>query len=166
MTRFGNDLPLDSQNYRRTIGLFATGVTIVATEYQGEVRGITVNALTSVSLEPLMLLVCIDKTAYIADHLLKAKRFSVNILGANQEAISQYFANMWKQDTPPPFTLTAWVENIPFLENCLGALACRTHEVIEGGDHWVFLGEVIALRRQSEPVPPLLYYQGRYRQLK
>ena len=151
----------DPREYRRTIGLFATGVTVVAVETEGGVHGMTANAVTSVSLEPLLLLVCVDKRARMAGYLEEGKGFTVNILREEQQALSNYFAGAWKEEAPPPFRFVEW-EGLPRLEGALASLGCRVAERIEAGDHWIVLGEVTALHRGIEPHRPLLFFAGRY----
>lgn len=167
MTNAIHDLPLTNRTYRETMGLFATGVTVLGAESNDEIRGMTANALTSVSLNPLLMLVCINKSALVMAFIEQTNHFSINILSQDQADLSQYFANMWPAETPPPaFTFSPWINHAPYLEDCLGALACRTYDIVDGGDHWVVIGQVIALRRVERPAQPLIYYQGQYRQLR
>lgn len=160
------DSPLDTRQFRRTMGLFATGVAVLATLRQdnGEAIGMTANAITSVSLDPMLVLVCVDKKARIAPHLLQAEGFSLSFLGADQEALSVYFAGLWQGDEPPPFTFQMWAGQ-PLLTGCIGAVACRRYAIYEGGDHWIVLGEVIALHHTAEAADPLIFFSGRYRRL-
>lgn len=157
-------MPLDPRTYRSLVGQFATGVTVIATEAAGQVHAMTANSFTSLSLEPVLVLFAVDKRARLAalrDHLTG---FTVNILRADQQALSTYFAGGWKQPTPPPFRFVPW-EGGPRLEGCLAALGCTRHGIIEGGDHWIFIGEVTALHQGVAPHHPLLYNGGRYRHL-
>ncbi len=160
------DSPLDTRQFRRTMGLFATGVAVLATLRQdnGEAIGMTANAIASVSLDPMLILVCVDKKARIAPHLLQAEGFSLCFLGADQEALSVYFAGLWQDNEPPPFAFQMWAGQ-PLLTGCIGAVACRRYAVYEGGDHWIVLGEVTALHRPQESADPLIFFSGRYRRL-
>jgi flavin reductase (DIM6/NTAB) family NADH-FMN oxidoreductase RutF len=155
---------IDSRAFRNTIGLFATGVTVVAIEVNDEYYGMTANAITSVSLEPLLVLVCIQKEAHLLEYLRQADSFSINILSEDQENLSRFFANMWSKPEPPPFTFLPWVGG-PRLEGVIGAIACRITEFVAGGDHWIVLGQVIDLYRAENPANPLLYYRGQYRRI-
>ncbi len=157
-------MKVDPRQYRQTIGLFATGVTVVATEVEGEIHAMTANAITSVSLEPVLLLVCVGKKARMAAYLAETRLFSINILRREQQSLSNYFAGSWKEETPPPFRFVHW-EGGPRLEGALAALGCRRAQILDGGDHWIVIGEVIALHRGIEPHQPLLFYKGRYAQL-
>lgn len=157
------DFELTAEEYRRTMGQFATGVTVLTTSKpDGTPMAMTANAVTSVSLDPLLLLVCVSKNAEMAPVITQANTFSLSILARAQQDLSNYFAGMWPEDTPlPEFTFKSW--GIGYrLENCLGALRCRRAEVIEGGDHYIVMGEVTGLYRIEHDDDPLLYYKGRY----
>jgi flavin reductase (DIM6/NTAB) family NADH-FMN oxidoreductase RutF len=155
---------IDPREYRRTIGLFATGVTVIAAEHGNEIQAMTANAVTSLSLDPLLLLVCVGKKARMAEHLISNPGFTVNILREDQRALSTYFAGVWRMPTPPPFRFVPW-EGRPRLEGCLASLGCEVYEKIEGGDHWIVVGRVTALHRGIEPHLPLLFYSGWYGRL-
>ncbi|GAB4482490.1 MAG: flavin reductase family protein [Anaerolineae bacterium] len=156
----------DSRAFRRTIGLFATGVAVLTTYNQeGGCVCMTANSVTSVSLDPLLVLVCVWKDARITPHLLEAEGFALSILGADQEALSQYFAGLWDANAAPPaFSLTDW-GTAPRREGCIAALSCLRHAVYDGGDHWIVLGRVIDLYRPDTLPDPLIFYGGAYRRL-
>ncbi len=155
---------IDPGDFRRTIGLFATGVTVVATEFEGEPRAMTASAVTSVSLDPLLVLVCIQNILPIAEHIRLAGVFSINILQQSQEALSNYFAQLWKEPAPPPYRFVPW-EAGPRLEGSMASIGCVLHEIFDGGDHRIVVGRVAALHRGGEPCWPLLFYSGRYASL-
>src|SRR6187397_23728 len=96
--------PVDARAYRNTIGLFASGVTVITTRLGEMVHGMTANAVSSVSLDPTLLLVCIDRRARMHDLIVQAGAFAVNIPAADQEALSRHFAGRGK-DGPPPANL-------------------------------------------------------------
>jgi len=133
-------------------------------EVDGEICGMTANAVTSVSLEPMLVLVCVQKEAHLMTFLRQAEEFSISILNEQQQDLSNYFANLWHEPEPPPFAFIPWL-GAPRLTGAIGALACRTIEFLEGGDHWIVLGQVIDLYRAENPVNPLLYYGGQYRRI-
>lgn len=164
MTELVNEIKIDRRAFRNTMGLFATGVTVVAVAFEGEVHGMTANAITSVSLEPLLVLVCIQKTAHLMSFLEQSGSFSINILSEDREDLSLFFANMWANNEPPPFTFLPWT-GAPRLEGAIGAVACQTDQILEGGDHWIVLGRVVEVYQAENPTNPLLYYRGQYRQL-
>lgn len=154
----------DPRAYRHVMGHFATGVTIVTADAGETVHGMTANSLTSVSLDPLLLLVCIDRRARMAGIIGEAGRFGISILSADQEPISRHFAG---QPNPEVAVHYARLAGAPVLATSIGALACRVERVLDGGDHLIVLGAVEALRSVdgADGADPLLYFQGRYRQL-
>jgi flavin reductase (DIM6/NTAB) family NADH-FMN oxidoreductase RutF len=158
------EITIDSLAFRKTMGLFATGVTVMAAEVNGKIYGMTANSVTSVSLEPLLLLVCVHKDGQIMEFLHNSRGFSINILNEDQADLSRFFANMWTEPERPEFKFKPWVGG-PRLENAIGSIACRTREHFEGGDHWIVMGEVIDLYRQENPADPLLFYRGQYRRI-
>jgi flavin reductase (DIM6/NTAB) family NADH-FMN oxidoreductase RutF len=156
---------IDGRAFRNVMGLFATGVTVIAVELGGEYYGMTANALTSVSLEPLIVLVCVQKEAHMAGYLRQTGCFSINILNQDQEDLSNFFAGLWPENGEPPvYSFEPWVCG-PRLAGATGGLACTIDEFIEGGDHWIITGRVADLYNHAAPAHPLLYYRGRYRQL-
>jgi flavin reductase (DIM6/NTAB) family NADH-FMN oxidoreductase RutF len=158
-------LALDAHYYRQVIGRFATGVTILLTKTDsGEPIGMTANSLTSVSLEPLLLLVCVAKTANIAPYILTGESFSLSILNEEQAAVSDYFAGIYSQSVPPNFTLENWGSGLR-LAGCLGAIQCQRGRVYDEGDHWIVMGQVSALQMADNPPAPLVFLAGKYRRL-
>ena len=154
-------MSIDIRAFRHTVGQFATGVTVIATEVEGSIRAMTANAFTSLSLDPPLLICCIGKTTKIAEHLRTASGFSVNILRQDQQDLSTYFAGAWKQPSPPAFAFTTW-EGGPRLEGCAAALGCTVDAILEGGDHWIVIGKVLTLYRTEHAHPPLVFFGGRY----
>jgi flavin reductase (DIM6/NTAB) family NADH-FMN oxidoreductase RutF len=155
---------IDPKLFRQTVGQFATGVNVIATDVDGEIHGMTANAFTSLSLNPMLVLFCAGKHAKMAEFMQKAKGFSINMLREDQQALSTYFAGGWKEPKAPPFRFVPWTGG-PRLEGCAAALGCRLHQSIEVGDHWIFIGEVLALHTGVEPRYPLLFHAGLYRKL-
>jgi 3-hydroxy-9,10-secoandrosta-1,3,5(10)-triene-9,17-dione monooxygenase reductase component len=157
---------IDPLQYRSIIGSFATGVTVITTAADGEMQGMTANAVTSLSLDPLMLLICVDRASHTHRILEAGGAFTVNILGEHQEDVSRLFA---KKAEPERGTLRGQSFRIgksgaPVLEDCLAFIECRVAEVHSGGDHTIFLGEVVDLGIVKD-VPPLLFFRGAYRSL-
>jgi flavin reductase (DIM6/NTAB) family NADH-FMN oxidoreductase RutF len=155
---------LNSRAFRNVMGLFATGVTVIAAETEGETHGMTANAITSVSLEPMLVLVCVQKNAHMAGVLRQSGQFSINILNEDQADLSNFFAGLWAEAEPPAFTFEPWIGG-PRLQGAIGYIACKITQFYEGGDHWIIVGEVIGLYRPEKPDNPLLYYSGQYRKL-
>lgn len=157
---------LDPKQYLDTIGSFATGVTVITTEHESQLRGMTATGVTSLSLSPMLIIVCIAKKAKIADVLQTGQSFSVSILREEQAVISNHFAGaIKKQEQEPEIRFARW-EGGSRLEGCLAALGCRVAQIHEGGDHWIVVGEVLHLYHGVEPRQPLLYFRGRYGRLE
>lgn len=147
------------------LGHFATGVTVVTTCEGTRRAGITVNAFTSVSLDPPLVLVCIERTAYIHDILARTGIYAVNLLTAEQRALSECFAgrSAHRDDEFCGLASREAVTGAPILEEALAFVDCRVVAAYPGGDHSIFLGQVEALGVKG--TSPLLYYRGHYVQL-
>lgn len=160
-------MTVNPRQYRDVVGLFGTGVTIL-TASRGEVaHGMTANALTSVSLDPTLLLVCIDRRARMHDIVLAAGGFAVNILGEHQEELSNHFAGRAKEG-PPPATLRFEYDHdggAPTIGGCVASIQCALERVLDGGDHSIVLGRVLSVRADATDKRPLLFYAGKYRRL-
>ena len=96
-------MSIDPKEFRRTVGQFVTGVTVIAADIEGSTRGMTANAFSSLSLDPPLVLFCLAKKAHLAQVIHMASGFSVNFLTHAQQDLSAYFAGMWKEPTPPAF---------------------------------------------------------------
>ncbi|MCK5697882.1 MAG: flavin reductase family protein [Gammaproteobacteria bacterium] len=154
-----------AQNYRNTIGLFATGVTILIIEHESEVRCMTANAVSSLSLDPIQLLVCPSKKAVFSDLLKKGARFSVNILGIHQEELSNHFAGAKTtiDDTDIFYEkLFSNPSSAPRLKDCIASFSCKLSQQYDGGDHWIVVGEVDELYHNENSIEPLLFFGGKY----
>jgi flavin reductase (DIM6/NTAB) family NADH-FMN oxidoreductase RutF len=153
--------------FRKAMGSFATGVTVITVDCEGEVHGMTANAFTSVSLDPLLVLVCVDHRARTHAHLTARKRFGVNVLAENQRAVSQYYADPSpthqhaEQEAGARFDRTQ--HGTPVLHDALAYLECRLHSAQDAGDHTIFIAEVedVVVREGD----PLLYFRGEYRKV-
>lgn len=156
-------MTLDSALFRKTMGCFATGVTVVAVPSGDGVHGMTANAFSSVSLDPPLVLVCVNRKARTHDVLLQARRFGVSFLGVGQQDVSNHFAG--RPDPGVEARLSyKWVDGCPVLEPNVGYLACRLKQTYDGGDHTIFIGEVTGLSPGEGE--PLIFLRGRYRQLQ
>jgi len=151
---------ISAANLRRAMGCFATGVTVVTTRQEdGSPCGLTASAITSVSLDPPLILVCVDKKAESYPHFGPAGIFAVNVLDEAQQAISSRFATSGGDK----FAGLAyrWGETgAPILDQGLAYLECRIVHAYEGGDHMIYVGEVE--RAETGAGRPLLYYRGSY----
>jgi flavin reductase (DIM6/NTAB) family NADH-FMN oxidoreductase RutF len=156
--------PVDPRAYRATLGLFATGVTVVSVQRGPHVHAMTANAITSLSLDPALVIFCVSRTAKMAAHLDTGQAFAINILRQEQQTLSNYFAGRPPEGAPPPFDFEAWA-GTPRLAGSAAALACRVEEQMPGGDHWIVVGRVLDVYQGLEPRRPLLFYAGKYREL-
>lgn len=153
----------DAKELRRVMGLFATGVTVLTTrDSHGRPYGLTANAVSSLSLEPPLLLICIDKKAETHPHFLDSKCFVVNILGEHQEDLSTKFAKSGG-DKFGDLPYSTNQNGVPILEGTLAHLECCIVETHEGGDHVIHIGEVH--HAESRGGNPLLFFQGKYRRV-
>ena len=154
--------------FRKAMASFATGVTVITVDFEGEVHGMTANAFASVSLDPLLVLVCVDQQARTHTHLHAKKRFGVNVLAENQAAISQYYADPNPShrdaDREAGARFDRTQHGTPVLHGTLAYLKCRLHSVQDAGDHTIFIAEVeeVVVRRGD----PLLYFRGEYRKIE
>ncbi len=149
---------VDPLDYRTVIGGFATGVTVITATHRDEPFGMTANSVTSVSLEPTLLLVCFIRGSQTGIAVKEAGRFGVNILSANQQALAEHFAITTGGFGDIGYSASS--DEIPVLSGTLGAIGCRVREVIDGGDHEIILGEVQWCH--SGAGEPLLFFRGRY----
>lgn len=153
------------QAYRNTIGLFATGVTVLIIEHEGDVRCMTANAVSSLSLEPIQLLACPSKKASFSELVKEGAHFSVNILGIHQEDVSNYFAGakMDIADSQVHYEkIFSNVASAPGLKDCLASFSCKINRKYDGGDHWIVVGEVEELYKNETDIEPLLFFGGKY----
>jgi flavin reductase (DIM6/NTAB) family NADH-FMN oxidoreductase RutF len=155
----------NSKAFRETLGLFTTGVSVVATHIDGQVHAMTANAVSSLSLDPPLVLFCPAQRARFSALLPRAAGFSVNFLRDEQEALSTYFAGFWKEPAPPRYRFIT-TGGLPRLEGCLASLICDKRDVHEFGDHWLVTLDVRQLHRGIEPLRPLLFFRGKYRRLE
>jgi flavin reductase len=153
--------------FREAMGRFATGVSIITVDLDGQVHGMTANALASVSLDPVLILVCVDHNARTHAHLHSRKRFGINILAASQQRISEYYAlpvydhERAEQEAGARFDRTS--HGTPILQGSLSYLECKLQSTQEAGDHTIFIAQVEdVVIRQGEP---LLFFRGEYRKI-
>jgi flavin reductase (DIM6/NTAB) family NADH-FMN oxidoreductase RutF len=153
--------------FRQALGQFATGVTVITAESAPDrVHGMTASSFTSVSLNPLMILICVDQSAKLLPLVKKQKRFGVNILKENQRAISEYFAQR-EENAEIEQRLGIryrWTKDgIPLLDEALAHLTCEVAAAHVAGDHTIFLSEVTSVAVHEGD--PLLYFRAQYRGL-
>jgi flavin reductase (DIM6/NTAB) family NADH-FMN oxidoreductase RutF len=153
---------IDDRAFRDAMGSFATGVTVITTEGRDRPHGMTANAVTSVSLEPPLILVCVGRSTRLSRYLTQGRRFAVNILGQHQEPLSRYFSQAWPESQPAPEYQFEYVDGVPTVEGSLTAVICDVAQLYDGGDHIIVLGNVRAIHNDESDREPLLFFRGHY----
>ncbi|HKV23914.1 MAG TPA: flavin reductase family protein [Candidatus Acidoferrum sp.] len=160
--------PLTATDFRHVLAQFATGITVITAERApGVAYGMTANAFASVSLEPLLVLVCVDERSHLQPLLKKTRSFGVNVLREDQQALSVYFAQpeqSQQAETPLNIRYRWSTDGVPLLENTLAHLVCRVVSSYLAGDHTIFLGEVQSAELFSGE--PLLFFRSQYRRME
>ncbi len=161
-----SEASIDSREFRNTMGLFATGVTVITARVGHERRGMTANSFTSVSLHPTLVLICVDQSASMLPFLQIADAFAVNILAADQRDVSDAFARRGQREAEMngvPFHDGAL--GAPVLDGVLGWAECRIEERFAGGDHTIIVGRAESIAIERPGIDPLLFFAGGYRSL-
>ena len=154
---------MDEATFKIALSRFASGVTIITSrDGEGAPVGFTASSFTSLSLDPPMVLFCLARDAACFDAFVGAPAFAVNILGHEQQELSNQFAQRG-EDKFAGFAVRDGKNGSPLIEGSLASLECRTTQTVPGGDHLIFLGEVVDI--QLAEGRPLLYYQGKYHTL-
>lgn len=149
---------LDPRDFRRTLGCFATGVTVVTTlERSGRHVGLTVNSFASVSLDPPLVLWCLSSNSPSLEAFLEAPSFVISVLAATQRELVQRFAR-YADDKFAGVDWRPGANGVPILTGTTATFECRRERVVDAGDHHVLFGEVVGYRRGD--VEPLIYCQG------
>jgi flavin reductase (DIM6/NTAB) family NADH-FMN oxidoreductase RutF len=152
-----------SDQFRQVMGSFATGITVITTrDQEGNPYGLTVNSFTSVSLNPLLVLACLDLKLSGLQAFKDSKHFGVSMLSEHQEDMSRMFAK--KDSERPPSIYFDGKLGMPLLHNSLAIMECETVQIYEGGDHLIFLGEVKSAEVHGTG-HPLLFFRGKYHRL-
>lgn len=159
-------MSLDTREFRNALGRFATGVCVITTQVEGEKPfGMTVNSFASVSLEPPLILWSLQKDSDCFAAFQTVKKFAVNILTAEQQSLSNQYAKKNEHDLiEGSYTETA--TGCVILNDAPTSFECEIDAVHEGGDHLIIVGRVLAMSSQEEAPDPLLFYAGKYRELK
>jgi len=157
-------MPLTQSDFRKAMGGFATGVTIITVDLEGEVHGMTANAFASVSLDPLLVLVCVDHSTRTHAHLHAKKRFGINMLCEDQRAISEYYARPERSHENAEAEAGARFDRTrhgtPILHGSLAYLECKLHSAQVAGDHTIFIAEVEDVVVGEGQ--PLVFFRGNY----
>jgi 3-hydroxy-9,10-secoandrosta-1,3,5(10)-triene-9,17-dione monooxygenase reductase component len=151
--------------FRQVMGHFATGISIVTTLDGGQPQGITVNAFSSVSLDPPLVMVALDRDRFITPMVRSFGRYAVSILAADQQLLSDCFAHAPVSPGREEFCGAAWhpgPTGLPLIDGAIATLECTVVQTCTAGDHDLFIGRVDSLDQHREGVPPLLYFRRRY----
>ncbi|MGX9135622.1 flavin reductase family protein [Rummeliibacillus sp. JY-2-4R] len=152
---------MDDRQFRTAMGKFATGVTVITTEHDGEVHGMTANAFMSVSLDPKLIVISIKENARMLPKIQESKTFSVNILSDQQEKVSMRFAGQLKDEQYE--VEFEKLDNQPVIKDALAQITCELAAEHVEGDHTLFIGRVTEINLNEGN--PLLFYNGRYSQI-
>ncbi len=152
-------MAFDHMEQRRIMGHFATGVTVVTTWYEDKPHGMTANAVASLSLDPPLVLVSVDVKAQMNTSLKASACFAVNILTVEQEALSVRFAKHGPKDFSD-IAYRAGTTGSPVFEQALAYVDCRVTNILPGGDHDIFIGEIV--EGGTGEGRPLVFYEGQY----
>lgn len=151
---------IDPAAFRDVLGRFVTGVCVVTSFGADGPSGLTANAVSALSLDPPLVIVCFDRSSRTLAAVEQSRRFGVHFLARSQEELALRFASKRPEDEK--FAELRWSERagVPMLEDCLGGLACDVDRLLPGGDHVIGIGEVLDLWRSDSE--PLVFYRGDY----
>ena len=156
---------ISSDIFRHVMGHFVTGVTVVSA-FDGDLPfGITVNALSSVSLDPPLVMVALDRRRFLTPIVRVSGRYAVNVLSEDQQALSDCFAGAAVEPGRDAFCGAAWhagTTGLPLIDGAIATLECTVVETFSAGDHDLFIGRVDALANVAGQPMPLLYFRRRY----
>ena len=159
---------VDVSAFRKAMGSFPTGVTVVTVAYgDDDMHGVTVNSFSSVSLDPMLVLVCLNETSRAVDLIEGAGAFAVNVLSAGQQDASRWFADQHRPAGPAMFDgvpLEPGVTGCPILADAAASFGCRLRQSYHAGDHLIMLGEVVTLIYRPQ-LEPLIFHAGTYTSL-
>jgi len=156
-------MPIDDGHFRLALSHFASGVTVVTTAHDGQLYGMTVASFASLSLHPPLVLVCIERSVKTHDAIAAAGRYGVSILRSSQADISSRFASR-RDDKFDGVELIEGALDVPLIAGALTAIECRLYDRLPGGDHTIFIGEVMNIHTTEGD--PLLYFRSGYREMR
>ncbi len=151
----------EQRTFRRVMGRFGTGVTVITTATEGRVFGMTANAFMAGSLAPPLCVISVARTAKMHARLTASGRFGVSFLGEHQAPVSQHFAGIRALDSGPDFR---WLGDVPVLRGSVGVVAANVVDATDCGDHTLFVGQIVAM--DADEGQPLLFHAGRYCRLE
>lgn len=152
---------MDNRKFRDAMGKFATGITIVTTQYNGEIHGMTVNSFMSISLDPKLIAISIDEQASMYEILQASDTFGISVLKDSQEDLSKIFARQIKKDRAINYIIQ---DGVPVIDDTLAMISCQVEEKVKAGDHVIIIARVTDLTiNEGDPV---LFYGGNYRKIQ
>ena len=151
---------MDKRLFRDAMGKFATGITVVTADHQNDIKGITVNAFMSVSLDPTLVAISIDQKAAMYTTLQEVDTFGISVLAEDQQEQSMIFANQKTAEKPVNFEK---ISETPVLNGALVQLACEKESFVQAGDHMIFIAKVKEIKLTEGQ--PLVYFNGAYKHL-
>lgn len=155
-------MPIDDAGFKQAMSHFLSGVTVVTTQHEGVLYGMTVASFASLSLHPPLVLICIEKNVKSHDAIAAAGRFGVSVLSEAQGEISGRFASR-VEDKFSGVSVRTGTLGVPMIEGAICSLECRLHDTLAGGDHTIYVGEVV--EAQTTEGKPLAYFRSGYREL-
>jgi flavin reductase (DIM6/NTAB) family NADH-FMN oxidoreductase RutF len=154
-------------DFKGALGSWAAGVTVVTTKHQDLVYGITVSSFSSLSMDPTLIIVCLQNSNHLARLVADSQKFAVSILADDQQDVSNYFSISGRDPAPafdPKIKTIDWHTGAPIIADSLAHLDCELQEAISGGDHTIAVGRVLGAAYRAE-ARPLLYFRRSYRSL-
>ncbi len=152
----------DPRTLRKTLGHFASGVTVITTVHESRVHGMTATAFCAVSFEPPLVLVCVENRRHMHRLLRQSGGYGVSVLSQDQEGLSRHFAGQSLEGLQVPYV---WHQGCPLLEGAVAHLMCTVIDAHPAGDHTLYLGQVEHLSSSDEGAP-LLFYRSKYHTLE
>ena len=156
-------MPIDDAHFKLAMSHFASGVTVVTTQHEGKSYGMTVASFASLSLHPPLVLVCIESSVKTHEAIAASQKFGVSILGRDQQDISNRFASKSDDKFNGIAIAKGAAHGLPLIENSLTTLECSVTSQLPGGDHSIFVGEVVAITTREGA--PLVYFRSGYREI-
>ena len=150
----------DPETFREVFGRFATGVAVITSATPAASGGMTANAVCSLSLDPLLALVCFENNARTLPIVREAERFAVNVLAAHHEEVARVFASKMPEWEKLEGVAHRFEDGVPIIDGALSWVVCSLRQLIAGGDHTIAIGEVVAMGLGEGE--PLLWYGGQY----
>ena len=157
-----DDRGMDSTELRRVMSRWVTGVAVITSRGDAGPRGATTNALTSLSLDPLLVLVCLDRGSNTLDAVRASGRFCINVLASGQEEVARRFATKVSGEEKLAGVPHELVDDVPVLAGVLAWLACELDRELDGGDHAILVGRPLEAGGDEDAPQPLVFFGGRY----